>query len=90
MLAAPLQSTPAFNDKDLTQYRPAKDLQAFNALLPPPVEFVKGSSSSTITAVEGKYEPINGTPSVEDSQVCAPSAASVGLLSSCLITGSRV
>ena len=30
------------------------------------------------------------TPSVEDSQVCAPSAALVGLLSSCLIAGSRV
>ena len=65
MLAAPLQSTSAFNDSELgTQYRPAKDLQAFNALLPPAIEFVKGSSTGTISAVEGKYQPINAAPPV--------------------------
>ncbi|GJE84348.1 cysteine proteinase [Phanerochaete sordida] len=64
MLAAPLQSTSAF-DSDLgTQYRPAKDLQAFNALLPPAIEFVKGSSTGTIAPGEGKYQPINAAPPV--------------------------
>lgn len=63
MLAAPLQSTSAFTDSDIgTQYRPAKDLQAFNALLPPAIEFVKGSSTGTISPGEGKYQPINAAP----------------------------
>ena len=65
MLAAPLQLTSAFNDTDIgTQYRPAKDLQAFNALLPPAIEFVKGSSTGAISAAEGKYQPINAVPPV--------------------------
>ena len=71
MLAAPLQSTPAFTDHtDIsTQYRPAKDIQAFNALLPPAIEFVKGSSTGTIALGDGKYEPINAAPDVEDTNV---------------------
>lgn len=76
MLAAPLQSTSAFNDHtDIgTQYRPAKDLQAFNALLPPPIEFVKGSSTgTTLSTGEGKYQPINAPPKVEKSSVSASS-----------------
>lgn len=71
MLAAPLQSTSAFNDHtDIgTQYRPAKDLQAFNALLPPPIEFVKGSSTGTIAPGDGKYPPINAAPDEEKTNV---------------------
>ena len=59
MLAAPLQPSALPESRDLAQYRPAKDIEAFNALLPPPIEFVEGSSSGTL-AVEGKYQPING------------------------------
>ncbi|KAI0692259.1 hypothetical protein BC835DRAFT_1357862 [Cytidiella melzeri] len=62
MLAAPLPPAAVLDSHDLAQYRPAKDLEAFNALLPPPVEFVEGSSSGTLAVVEGiqKYTPING------------------------------
>lgn len=71
MLAAPLQSTSAFNDHtDIgTQYRPAKDIQAFNALLPPAIEFVKGSSTGTIAPGDGKYPPINAAPNEEKTNV---------------------
>lgn len=71
MLAAPLQSTSAFNDHtDInTQYRPAKDIQAFNALLPPPIEFVKSSSTGNIAPGDGKYQPINVASNVEKANV---------------------
>ena len=74
MLAAPIHTTPAFNDhSDIgTQYRPAKDIQAFNALLPPAIEFVKGSSTGTIAPGDGKYEPINAASNVEDANVSHP------------------
>ena len=63
MLAAPILPTPNFTaSRDLAQYRPAKDLEAFKALLPPPIEFVEGSSSGLLAVGEGKYQPINGTP----------------------------
>lgn len=44
--------------------RPAKNMEAFNSLLPPQVEFVEGSSTGTLalSAMEGKYEPINASP----------------------------
>ncbi|KAF8897822.1 hypothetical protein BD779DRAFT_1492604 [Infundibulicybe gibba] len=47
---------------DSVQYRPSKDMDAFNSLLPPPIEFVEGSSSGALAVPEGKYEPINTTP----------------------------
>ena len=74
MLAAPLQSTSAFDHSDIgTQYRPAKDIQAFNALLPPAIEFVKGSSTGTIATSDGKYQPINA-PKDDKSEVSSPEA----------------
>ena len=60
MLASPLLPSPRFADE--TTYKPAKDLEAFNKLLPPPIEFVEGSSSGVLAAVEGKYIPINEGP----------------------------
>lgn len=43
--------------------QPAKDVAAFNSLLPPLVKFVEGSSNgSFLQNLEGKYEPINGSP----------------------------
>ena len=66
MLASPLYPTPSFSPRqstdESTHYRPAKDMEAFNSLLPPAVEFVEGSSSGTLILGEGKYEPINGSP----------------------------
>ncbi|KAF5393139.1 hypothetical protein D9757_001305 [Collybiopsis confluens] len=71
MLASPLFMTPQANpfspQKSLSsdenqQYRPSKDIEAFNNLLPPPIEFVEGSSSDALAVTEGKYEPINATP----------------------------
>ncbi|KAI0772129.1 cysteine proteinase [Trametes elegans] len=57
MLASPLLPSPRFDEG--TSYRPAKDLDAFNKLLPPPVEFVEGSSSGLLAVAEGKYQAIN-------------------------------
>ncbi|KAI0068567.1 hypothetical protein BV25DRAFT_1772554, partial [Artomyces pyxidatus] len=65
MLASPLYPasfSPHHPQDDSAQYRPAKDKEAFIKLLPPAVEFVEGSSSGTLALVEGKYEPINGSP----------------------------
>ncbi|KIL00507.1 hypothetical protein PAXRUDRAFT_129636 [Paxillus rubicundulus Ve08.2h10] len=66
MLASPLYPAPPFSTQllsdDHSQLRPAKDIDAFNSLLPPPIEFIEGSSSGTLAVAEGKYEPINGTP----------------------------
>lgn len=69
MLASPLypSTQPVFSPNQLSsedsrQYRPSKDLETFNSLLPPPVEFVEGSSSDALAVPEGKYEPINTTP----------------------------
>jgi hypothetical protein len=52
-------------DSDGAQYRPAKDVEAFNAILPPAIEFVEGSSSGTLSIAETKYEPINSSPKGE-------------------------
>ncbi|KAF8138366.1 cysteine proteinase [Boletus edulis] len=66
MLASPLYPTPPFSTQllsdDHAQLKPSKDIDAFNSLLPPPIEFVEGSSSGVLAAAEGKYDPINGTP----------------------------
>ena len=66
VLASQVFSTSPFSVHNPTdergQYRPAKNVEAFNSLLPPPVEFVEGSSSGTLAVAEGKYEPINGSP----------------------------
>ncbi|EPQ59110.1 cysteine proteinase, partial [Gloeophyllum trabeum ATCC 11539] len=66
MLASPLYPAPPFsparNAEDSSQYRPARDIESFNSLLPPAIEFVEGSSSGTLAVAEGKYEPINGSP----------------------------
>lgn len=45
-------------------FKRAKNLEAFNSLLPPAVEFVEGSSTGALAlaSVEGKYEPINASP----------------------------
>ena len=48
-----------------SQFRPAKNLEAFNSLLPPAVEFVEGSSTGALAVAEGKYEPINVSPKVK-------------------------
>ncbi|KAI9000815.1 cysteine proteinase [Trametes punicea] len=60
MLASPLLPSPRFEEG--TSYRPAKDLDAFNKLLPPPVEFIEGSSSGLLAVAEGKYPAINDIP----------------------------
>ncbi|KLO19937.1 cysteine proteinase [Schizopora paradoxa] len=56
-----------------TSVRPAKNMEAFNSLLPPEVEFVEGSSTGTLalSSMEGRYEPINASPraSLERSEV---------------------
>ncbi|KAH9965798.1 hypothetical protein BC827DRAFT_1258986 [Russula dissimulans] len=67
MLASPLSS------ESVPQYRPAKDIESFNKLLPPVVEFVEGSSSGTLLVAEGRYEPVNGSPkSAPGSDVQVP------------------
>lgn len=64
MLAAPLHPASSFSPLqpgEETQLKPAKDLDAFNALLPPPIEFVEGSSTGPMFD-ETKYTPINASP----------------------------
>ncbi|OSX59456.1 hypothetical protein POSPLADRAFT_1172765 [Postia placenta MAD-698-R-SB12] len=63
MLASPLMPTSGFSSEDtMQQYRPAKDMESFKSLLPPPIEFVEGSSSGALATDENKYQPINTTP----------------------------
>ncbi|KAF9006599.1 hypothetical protein BDQ17DRAFT_1303029 [Cyathus striatus] len=77
MLASPLLPAPTFSTQhsaeDSTQYRPSRDLEAFNNLLPPPIEFIEGSSSGSLAVAEGKYEPINGVPTTSKQEVRASS-----------------
>lgn len=96
MLASPLMPTstatfsPSHPPED--QYRPSRDLDAFNKLLPPPIEFVEGSSSGTLAVPEGKYEPINtevSTPRVTHQRSMAYIAQS-SLKSRKLTTPSRM
>ncbi|KAL4265009.1 Ubiquitin carboxyl-terminal hydrolase [Pleurotus pulmonarius] len=76
MLATPLyQAPPQFSpklDSEDVQYRPTKDLEAFNKLLPPAIEFVEGSSSGALAVPEGKYEPINAPPAVNGVKPVKP------------------
>ncbi|KDQ64358.1 hypothetical protein JAAARDRAFT_116722 [Jaapia argillacea MUCL 33604] len=73
MLASPLYPTPSFsptqNSDDHLKYHPTKDLETFNSLLPPPIEFVEGSSSGALAVAEGKYQPINVTPKALKTEV---------------------
>ncbi|TFK43749.1 hypothetical protein BDQ12DRAFT_675495 [Crucibulum laeve] len=66
MLVSPYLPAPTFSTQHLSedagQYRPSRDLETFNSLLPPPIEFIEGSSSGTLAVAEGKYEPINAPP----------------------------
>ncbi len=77
MLASPLYPTSIAAhqpSEGVSKYRPAKDIESFNKLLPPVVEFVEGSSSGTLLVAEGRYEPINGSPkSASRPEVCFPS-----------------
>ena len=78
MLASPLYPTSITahqSSEGVSQYRPAKDIESFNKLLPPVVEFVEGSSSGTLLVAEGRYEPINASPksSAGASEVRFPS-----------------
>ncbi|KAJ7490338.1 cysteine proteinase [Mycena galericulata] len=63
MLASPLYAAPApFASQSDEGAKYSRDIESFNKLLPPPVEFVEGSSSGALAVPEGKYEPINATP----------------------------
>ncbi|KAF8165558.1 hypothetical protein B0H34DRAFT_780385 [Crassisporium funariophilum] len=66
MLASPLlpslMFSPQHTSEESMHYRPSKDLETFNSLLPPPIEFIEGSSSGTLAVAEGKYEAINSSP----------------------------
>src|SRR6267154_3032178 len=78
MLASPLYPTSIAahqSSESVSQYRPTKDIESFNKLLPPVVEFVEGSSSGTLLVAEGRYEPINASPksSAGASEVRVPS-----------------
>ena len=75
MLASPLYPapppfSPQHTSEDPLQYRPSRDLEAFNNLLPPPIEFIEGSSSGALAIPEGKYHPINTTPKALKINVC--------------------
>lgn len=64
MLASPLYPKSPFSPLkpgEELQLKPAKDLEAFNALLPPPIEFIEGSSTGSVFD-ETKYTPINTSP----------------------------
>ncbi|KAG6821508.1 hypothetical protein H0H93_000017 [Arthromyces matolae] len=60
--AAPIFTASRVADDSSPQYRPARDLEAFNSLLGPAIEFVEGSSSGALAVPIGKYEPINASP----------------------------
>ena len=84
MLASPLYPhsfSPQHSPDDATQYRPSKDRESFNKLLPAPIEFVEGSSSGTFLLADGAYEPINGSPKHSRNEVGYPSYRSFLLIS---------
>jgi hypothetical protein len=72
MLATPLLPAPTFSSQhdpdDSMRYRPSRDIETFNSLLPPPIEFLEGSSSGALAVPEGKYEPINSAGSQPPSK----------------------
>ena len=49
--------------EDSSSFRPLKDIDAFKQHLPPPIEFVQGSSTGAVAVPSDKYECINDTPS---------------------------
>lgn len=68
--AVPFSSTgPQNTSEDSLSFRPARDVDAFNNLLPPPIEFVEGSSSGALAIPEGKYQPINVSPKLSAKDV---------------------
>ena len=73
MLASPLYPALSFSPQQTSdspsQYRPARDLEDFNNLLPPPIEFIEGSSTGVLTVAEGKYPPINVRPKTPAADV---------------------
>ena len=73
MLASPIFPPPSFSPRgqsnNLSNYKPAKDIEAFKSLLPPPIEFLEGSSSGALAVPEGKYEPINASPKAQKAEV---------------------
>ncbi|KAI6035036.1 Usp36 protein [Pisolithus orientalis] len=58
MLASPLCPTPfsQLASDDHSQLRPAKDIEAFNSLLPPPIEFIEGSSTGALALHTGTID----------------------------------
>ncbi|KDR83978.1 hypothetical protein GALMADRAFT_688867 [Galerina marginata CBS 339.88] len=84
MLASPFLQTSIsmfssqHNGDDSHQYRPSKDMEAFNILLPPPIEFIEGSSSGTLAVAEGKYEPINVSPKLSKAEPLSSSSRPTG------------
>lgn len=92
MLASPLYPSQPFREEhDAAQYRPTKDIEDFKKLLPPPVEFVEGSSTGTFAFGDGKYQPINApssspktpkTPSKSEvsSRQCRPPACDLNII----------
>ena len=70
MLASPLPPAPTFGLQPREDdFRPSKDIETFNSLLPPPIEFVEGSSTGAYAVPEGKYKPINAISSHKPAPV---------------------
>jgi len=73
MLVSPLLPAPPIfssnSEESPLQYRPALDRETFNSLLPPPVNFVEGSSSGALAVPPGKYDPINASPKLSKPDV---------------------
>lgn len=88
MLAAPLHPASSFSPLkpgEEIQLKPAKDLEAFNALLPPPIEFVEGSSTGSMFD-ESKYTPINASPRSKNEVKFHSLAVRATLVPSCIYT----
>lgn len=82
MLATPLLPILPFasqHSENATQYRPVKDAEAFNALLPPAIEFIEGSSTGALALPETKYQPINENPQVSMGPPMAYTSAQLAL-----------
>jgi ubiquitin carboxyl-terminal hydrolase 36/42 len=85
MLAAPLYPTSSFSPLkpgEETQLKPTKDLEAFNALLSPPIEFIEGSSTGSLFD-EANYTPINASPRSKNEVRLHPLAVRSILVPSC-------
>lgn len=88
MLASPLYASPAPFTPESTKY--TKDIDSFNKLLPPPIEFIEGSSSGALAVPEGKYEPINATPKAGKPEVRPYRSFRLVQLKKCLNSSGRV